>query len=152
MPPACSERPSCRIPSSWTAAPPRPWRLRGPTPARSAALLLDAELGRDFNTQPGDPLKVQLTDLAGKEVSANFHAAARFRQFPGFPQHVDLVGNLSSYQAVTAQTTGDFFLVRVSDPSEAGLKRATAALSSGPGKAVPLRSGATATALSGGPP
>jgi putative ABC transport system permease protein len=115
--------------------------------ADPAALLVDAELARDFNIQPGDPLKVQLTDLAGKEVSANFHAAARFRQFPGFPQHVDLVGNLSYYQAVTGQTTVDFFLVRVTDPSEAGLKRATAALSSGPGKAVPLRIESTATAI-----
>jgi putative ABC transport system permease protein len=115
--------------------------------ADPAALLVDSELARDFNIQPGDPLKVQLTDLAGREVSANFHAAARFRQFPGFPQHVDLVANLSYYQAVTGQTAVDFFLVRVADPSEAGLKRVTRALSSGPGRAVPLRSESVATAI-----
>jgi putative ABC transport system permease protein len=115
--------------------------------ADPAALLVDAELARDFNIQPGDPLKVQLTDLAGREVSANFHAAGRFKQFPGFPQHVDLVGNLSYYQAVTGQTSVDFLLVRVSDPSEAGLRRVAASLSSGPGRAVPLRIESIATAI-----
>jgi putative ABC transport system permease protein len=115
--------------------------------AEPGALLVEWELARDYNIQTGDPLKVQLSDPFGREVSASFRVAGRYRQFPGFPQHVDLVVNQGYYLAVTGRSTVDFFLVRVSDPSDAGLTRTTEALRSGPGKAVPLRVETITTAV-----
>jgi putative ABC transport system permease protein len=107
--------------------------------ADPAAVLVDWELARDFNIQTGDSVKIQLEGLGGREVTANLHAAGRFRHFPGFPQHVDLVTNLAYYQAITGLATVDFFLLRVADASEAGLKRTADLLTSGPGSAIPLR-------------
>jgi putative ABC transport system permease protein len=115
--------------------------------AEPGALLVEWELARDFNIQTGDPLKVQLSDVAGRDISANFRVAGRFRQFPGFPQHVDLVINQSYYQAVTGRPTVDFFLLRTADPSDAGLTQSTRALLSGPGSTVPLRVESIVTAV-----
>lgn len=107
--------------------------------ADPAAVLIDWELARDFNIHTGDPVRVQLAAAGGREVTANLRAAGRFRHFPGFPHHVDLVGNLAYYQAITGLATVDFFLLRVADASDAGLARTADLLSSGPGKAIPLR-------------
>jgi putative ABC transport system permease protein len=115
--------------------------------AEPGALLVEWELARDFNIQTGDPLKVQLSNVSGRDVSASFRVAGRFRQFPGFPQHVDLIVNQSYYQAVTGRSTVDFFLVRIADASDAGLKRTAKALLAGPGRAVPLRVESIATAV-----
>jgi putative ABC transport system permease protein len=111
------------------------------------ALLIEWEMARDFNIQVGDPLKVQLTDAAGRDVSASFQVAGRFRQFPGFPQHVDLVINQSYYQAVTGRPAVDFFLVRTADSGEAALTQTTNAILAGPGKAAPLRVESIMTAV-----
>lgn len=116
--------------------------------ADPAAVLVNWELARDFNIQKGDPVKVQLADISGREISASLHAAGRFRHFPGFRQHVDLVANLSYYQGVTAQPTVDFFLLRAADSSDAGLARVAEAIRNGPGKIVPLRIDTIATAIS----
>jgi putative ABC transport system permease protein len=112
-----------------------------------AALLVDDEMARDFSIQVGDPVKVQLTDLSGAPVTVTFHAAGRFTQFPGFPQHVDVVANLGFYQAATGRTAADFFLVRTADRGDAAVARVASELRSGPGREVPLRIETTATAI-----
>jgi putative ABC transport system permease protein len=115
--------------------------------AEPGAALVEWELARDYNIQVGDRLKVQLTDPFGRDIGTSLHVVGRYRQFPGFPQHVDLVVNQGYYQAVTGRSTVDFFLVRVSDPSDAGLASTSKALLSGPGTSVPLRLKSTVNAV-----
>lgn len=77
------------------------------------AALMDTEMAKAFNIQTGDQIRVQLTDrVTGKLVPATFHAVAVFKDFPGFPQGVDLVTNLAYYQQTVDATAPDAYLVR----------------------------------------
>jgi putative ABC transport system permease protein len=115
--------------------------------ADPSALLVDDEMARDFGIHVGDPLTVRLTDASEAEVTATFHAVGRFTQFPGFPQHADVVANIGFFQSVTGRSAADFFLVRTADPSDAAVARVAAALRSGVGAAGPLRIETTASAI-----
>jgi putative ABC transport system permease protein len=112
-----------------------------------SGVLVDWELARDYNIAVGDPVKVQVTDLSGREVPVTFRVVGRFNAFPGFPQHVDLVANLPYYQSATGHTTVDFFYVRSRGSSAGAVARAADAISSGPGKVDPLFIDTTARAL-----
>jgi putative ABC transport system permease protein len=112
-----------------------------------SGVLVDWELARDYNIAVGDPVKVQVTDLSGREVPVTFRVVGRFNAFPGFPQHVDLVANLPYYQAATAHTTVDFFYVRSRASGADAVARVAAAIGSGPGKVDPLFIDTTARAL-----
>jgi putative ABC transport system permease protein len=82
--------------------------------------MMDTELARAFNIQTGDQIRVQLTDrVSGKLVPATFHAVAVFKNFPGFPQGVDLVTNLAYYQQTVHAANPDAYLVRT-DGTDAG--------------------------------
>jgi putative ABC transport system permease protein len=84
------------------------------------AAMMDTELARAFNIQTGDQIRVQLTDrVSGKLVPATFHAVAVFKNFPGFPQGVDLVTNLAYYQQTVHAANPDAYLVRT-DGTDAG--------------------------------
>jgi putative ABC transport system permease protein len=109
-----------------------------------SGILVSDELARTFNVQPGDPVNVRLTNAAGKLQPATFHAIGRFKNFPGFPQGIDLVANLSYYQAATGTTSVDFFLVKANQPDEASVARLAATLRSG---AVPVLVDTTTTAV-----
>jgi putative ABC transport system permease protein len=115
--------------------------------ADPAAILVSDELARTFNVQPGDPVKIQLPDPTGRLVPVTFHAAGRFKNFPGFPQGIDLVANLAFYQTVTGSRTADFFLARATDPSGPAVSQVAAALQAGPGRTIPLLVATTATAI-----
>jgi len=115
--------------------------------ADPAAVLVDWETARDANIQTGDPVKLLLKDAAGGEVSASMRSVGRFKQFPGFPQHTDMVANLSYYQTVTGLKAINFFTVRAADPSPAGVARAAEAIRALPGLTNALRIETTATAL-----
>jgi putative ABC transport system permease protein len=103
-----------------------------------SALLVEWELARDYNVTIGDPLKVQLTDVNGRDISVNFKVVGRYNNFPGFPQHADLVANIAYYQTATHSTTADFFFVRSKDPSPAAVAALAEAIRTGPGKDNPL--------------
>ena len=109
-----------------------------------SGILVSDELARTFNVQPGDPVNVRLTNAAGKLQPATFHAIGRFKNFPGFPQGIDLVANLGYYQAATGTTTVDFFLVKAAQPDDASVARLAAALRSG---GVPVLVDTTTTAV-----
>jgi hypothetical protein len=64
-------------------------------------------MARTFNVQPGDQVKAQLPGPNGTTVPVTFRAAGLFKEFPGYPQGIDLVGNLTFYQTVTAGTRAD---------------------------------------------
>lgn len=103
-----------------------------------SAVLVDWEMFRDYNMNIGDPLKLTLTDVYGHDTPVVFHIAARFRAFPGFPQHVDMVGNLARYQQATGYQQADLFFVKTKDQSLPGVTSVAAAIRSGPGRSEPL--------------
>ncbi|HKV30002.1 MAG TPA: FtsX-like permease family protein, partial [Candidatus Dormibacteraeota bacterium] len=107
-------------------------------------ILVSDELARTFNVQPGDPVNIRLTNAAGKLQPATFHAIGRFKNFPGFPQGIDLVANLGHYQAATGTTFVDFFLIKATQPDEASVANLAAVLHSG---AVPVLIDTTTTAV-----
>jgi putative ABC transport system permease protein len=109
--------------------------------------LVDWELARDYNIAVGDPVKVQVTDLSGRDVPVTFRVVGRFNSFPGFPQHVDLVTNLPYYQTATGHTTVDFFYVRSQGSSPDAVARTADAIASGPGRVDPLFVDTTAKAI-----
>ena len=109
-----------------------------------SGILVSDELARTFNVQPGDPVNVRLTNAAGKLQPATFHAIGRFKNFPGFPQGIDLVANLGYYQAATGTTAVDFFLVKATRPDDASVGSLAAILRSG---AVPVLVDTTSTAV-----
>lgn len=115
--------------------------------ADPAGVLVSADLARTFNVQLGDRVKVQLADRSGKLVPVTFHAAGLFNNFPGFPQGVDLIGNLAYYQSATGSSSADFFLVKAADPSQPSVERVAALLRSGPGQKTPLLIDSTASAV-----
>jgi len=96
-----------------------------------SGILVSDELARTFNVQPGDPVNVRLTNAAGKLQPATFHAIGRFKNFPGFPQGIDLVANLGYYQAATGTTVVDFFLVKANQPDDASVATLAATLRAG---------------------
>jgi putative ABC transport system permease protein len=112
-----------------------------------AAVLTSTELARTFNVQPGDQVRVELPGSAGKPVPVTFHAAGTFINFPGFPQGIDLVGNLSFFQNATGSQRADVFLIKATDPSPDSLTRITQALRAKVGPANPVQIETTATAI-----
>ena len=112
-----------------------------------AAVLVSTEMARTFNIQPGDQVNVQLSDQAGKLVSVTFHAVGVFKDFPGYPQGIDLVGSLAFYQTATGTDTVSIFLIRTADQSPAGVSTVASLLKAGPGRVTPLLVDTTATAI-----
>lgn len=110
-----------------------------------SAVLIAAEMARTFNVQTGDQVRVQLPGANGKPVPVTFHAAGIFVNFPGYPQGIDLVGNLTFYRNATGSSRADAFLVRTDDRSAAGVTRVAAALKAAAGS--PLLIETTATAI-----
>jgi putative ABC transport system permease protein len=112
-----------------------------------AGLLVSVELARTFDVRPGDQVKIQLTDKTGRKVPVTFHAVGLFKNFAGFPQGIDLVGNLAFYQSATGNPRVDLFLVRTADPSAAAVTQVAQSLKAGPGHASPMLVETTATAI-----
>jgi putative ABC transport system permease protein len=115
--------------------------------ADPSAVLVDWEMFRDYNMNIGDPIKLTLTDTFGRDIPVVFHIAARFKAFPGFPQHVDIVGNLTQYQQATGLTQADFFLVKTTDSGFQNVASVASAIRNGPGQSDPLFVSTTAEAL-----
>jgi putative ABC transport system permease protein len=112
-----------------------------------AGLLVSAEMARTFNIQTGDQINVQLLDRTSHPVPVTFHAAGVFKDFPGYPQGIDMVGNLAFYQSATGLNQASFFLVHTADPSPAAVGRAADLIKSGAGRSVPILVETSATAF-----
>ncbi len=111
------------------------------------ALLVSVELARTFDIRPGDQVKIQVTDKAGRKVPVTFHAAGLFKNIAGFPQGIDLVANLAYYQSVTGNPRVDLFLVQTADSSPAGVTQVANRMKAGPGRTAPMLVETTATAI-----
>ncbi|HEY6379919.1 MAG TPA: FtsX-like permease family protein [Candidatus Dormibacteraeota bacterium] len=111
------------------------------------AVLFDQEISKTFNVQVGDTLRLQLPSrTTGKLVAVSLHAAGLFTNLPGFPQGVDFVMPLATYQALTGAASPDQFLLRT-DGTSGTTATVAAALQSGVGRQVPLLVETTATAI-----
>ena len=112
-----------------------------------SGLLVSSEMARTFNIQTGDQINVQLLDRTGHLVPVMFHAVGTFKDFPGYPQGIDMVGNLTFYQSATGLDQASFFLVRTADASPAAVARVSDLIKAGPGRTAPLLVETTALAF-----
>ena len=103
-----------------------------------AAVLVSTEMTKTFNIQSGDNVNMQLVDRTGRLVPLTLHAAGTFKEFPGYPQGIDLVANLGFYQTATSTSQITYFLVRTSDSTPAGVARVVDELRSGPSRSAPM--------------
>ena len=110
-------------------------------------VLVSTEMARTFNIQAGDQINVQLADRTGHLVPVTFHAAGVFKDFPGYPQGIDLVGNLAFYQSATGLSQVSLFLVHTADPSPVAVGRVADLIKAGPGRSAPLLVETSATAF-----
>ncbi|HEV3124017.1 MAG TPA: ABC transporter permease [Candidatus Dormibacteraeota bacterium] len=110
------------------------------------AVLIDQELARTFNVQTGDTVHIQVPSQAGQPVPLTLHAIGMFTNFPGFPQGIDLVGNLATFQAATGSTTPSVYLLRT-DGSDATNSEVVSAIKAGPGRSTTLLLDSTTTAV-----
>jgi putative ABC transport system permease protein len=112
-----------------------------------AGALVSVEMAKTFNIQPGDRINVQLADRAGRLVPVSLHSVGAVKDFPGFPQGIDMVSNLAFYQSTTGVSTVSLFLVHTSDASPAGVAHVADLIKAGPGRSAPLLVETTATAF-----
>jgi ABC-type antimicrobial peptide transport system permease subunit len=112
-----------------------------------AGALVSVEMAKTFNIQSGDRINVQLADRTGRMVPVTLHAVGIVKDFPGFAQGIDMVGNLAFYQSTTGISTVPLFLVHTSDPSPAAVAQVADLIKAGPGRSAPLLVETTATAF-----
>jgi putative ABC transport system permease protein len=110
-------------------------------------VLVDRQTADDLSIHAGDRIKVLLARGTKHQVLKRFHVIGLFKNFPGFPDGTNLVGDLSRYEAATGARKADFYLARATDESHAGLERAVSALDAGPGGHNALTIETTETSL-----
>jgi putative ABC transport system permease protein len=115
--------------------------------ADPSAVLVSVEMTKTFNIQVGDMVNMQLVDRAGNLVPVTMHAAGIFKEFPGYPQGIDLVTNISFYQTATGTSQISMFFIRTADPSPASVARVADSLRTGPGRSSPVLVETTLTAI-----
>ena len=96
-------------------------------------VLVDSQTTDDLAVEQGDDVQVLLARGTDHQTMRTLHVVGVFERFPGFPQGVHLIMNLSYYQEATELTDVDFFLARTTDHSNSGLSQAVDALRKGPG-------------------
>lgn len=106
--------------------------------ADPSAVLISTEMTKTFNIQVGDKVNTQLVDRAGRLVPVTMHAAGVFKEFPGYPQGIELVTNLSFYQTATGTSQISVFLIRTGDPSPGTVASVAQSLKTGPGRSSPV--------------
>jgi putative ABC transport system permease protein len=112
-----------------------------------AGVLVSVEMAKTFNIQPGDRINIQLADRTGRLLPVTLHAAGIFKDFPGFAQGIDMVGNLAFYQSTTGVSSASIFLVHTSDPAPAAVAHVADLIKAGPGRSAPLLVETTAAAF-----
>ncbi|MHB8692334.1 MAG: FtsX-like permease family protein [Solirubrobacteraceae bacterium] len=111
------------------------------------SVLIDQATAQSLKVALGDTVQVLLARGTSHQTAVKVHVAGFFERFPGFPQGVNIVANLSLYEAATHSRAADFFLARTTDSSAAGLDAALASLQAGPGAHDVLNIDTTSTTL-----
>ncbi|HEV2011690.1 MAG TPA: FtsX-like permease family protein [Candidatus Limnocylindria bacterium] len=96
------------------------------------AVLVSDELARTFNILPGDAVMLRLPRIDGTLVPAMFHAVGEFKNFPGFPQGIDLVATRTTVASLTGRTAADFFVLRTDANSNSAIASVAATLRARP--------------------
>jgi putative ABC transport system permease protein len=115
--------------------------------ADPTATLIDKEVAKAFNIQTGDQVNVQIPNAqTGRLTPVTLHAVGIFTNFPGFPQGVDFVTNLATYQSASGTTAPDMYLVST-DGSTGTNQTVATAIQTGPGRTSPMLVETTAKAV-----
>lgn len=115
--------------------------------AHPNGVLVDAKSADDLKITVGDKVHVLFARATKQQQRVPLRVVGIFKHFPGFPQGVHLVANLSTYASATHLDNADFFLARSADSSPDGVARAAAALRSGPGRGDPIAIQTSRTSL-----
>ncbi|MDQ2939298.1 MAG: DUF11 domain-containing protein, partial [Actinomycetota bacterium] len=83
-------------------------------------LLVDTQTAGDLEIASGDRVQVLLARGTKQQKLKTFRVVGLFDRFPGFPEGVNLVANLSRYEVATGLKRTDFFLARTSEHSDTG--------------------------------
>jgi putative ABC transport system permease protein len=110
-------------------------------------VLLTTTTADDLKVTVGDQVKVLFARGTARQTDVKARVVGLFDRFPGFPDGVDVISNLSRYESATHGTPADFFLARTSTPGAAGLAAASDALRRGPGSRDRLNVDTTRTTL-----
>lgn len=111
------------------------------------ATLIDKEVAKAFNIQTGDQVNVQIPNaLTGRPTPVTLRAVGVFTNFPGFPQGVDFVTNLATYESAAGTSAPDIYLV-ATDGSSNSNQAVDAAIQAGPGRISPMLVETTAKAV-----
>jgi ABC-type lipoprotein release transport system permease subunit len=104
-----------------------------------SAIFLSTEMAQFLKVAPGDPVYVLLARATDDQVEVKFHVAGLFERLPAFPDGADALMSIDEHTARVPAKSPDFFLAKTTDPTSAGLARAVASLTKGPGRAGDLR-------------
>jgi putative ABC transport system permease protein len=111
------------------------------------SILIDATTANDLKVGVGDRVQVLFARGTPHQTPVKLQVAGFFNRFPGFPQGVNLVANLSFYEAATHVHAADFFLARTAESGNPALAAAVASLRAGPGARDRLNIDTTRTSL-----
>ena len=104
-----------------------------------SAIFLGSEIAEFLQVVPGDKLEVLLARATEDQVEARFHVAGLFERLPAFPDGADALMSIRRHAALVPNKPPDFFLASTTASTSAGLDRAVASLTDGPGAAGDLR-------------
>jgi putative ABC transport system permease protein len=96
------------------------------------AVLVSDELARTFNILPGDTVMLRLPRVDGTLVLVTFRAVGEFKNFPGFPQGIDLVAARATVASLTGRTAADFFVLRTDATGDSAVTAVAATLRARP--------------------
>ena len=108
---------------------------------------LGIELADRLDVDPGDDVQVLFARATKEQQLSEMKVIGLFERVPGFPEGVDLLVNIRRQMQLIPSTNATFFLAQTSDPSDATLDQAVAALQEGPGSTDALQIDTRATAL-----
>jgi putative ABC transport system permease protein len=112
-----------------------------------SGVLINKTTAADLKVALGDRVRVLFARGTPNQAAVQALVVGIFKRFPGFPQGVDVVANLSYYEATTALQKADYFLARTPDSSSTALDAAAASLLAGPGAHDQLNVDTTRTSL-----
>lgn len=96
-------------------------------------ILVDKQTADGLKLKVGDTADVLMARGTKQQQLRTMRVAGMFTRLPGFPDAVQIVMNLSYYQAQTRTHDVDFFLVATSAPGHTGLDMANREILAGPG-------------------
>ncbi len=122
-------------------------RMLAALAADHRGVLVELDKAEGLSIVTGDRVEVLFARGTDHQTLEELTVVGMFVRFPGFPQGVDLVVDIGTYEQATGLDQVDFFLARTTGRDRRGLAVAVDALQSGPGAVEPIRVDSTATIL-----